>query len=273
MIDERENMQVEACLSEYRLDLHFFGGESPDEHEQSKRHIASCPRCQEDLRALEMASARASEVVLPQWPAASPWQSWWEWLQRPAVWGAAAAACGLLLFVSFGLDKQFFSVGGKPVKRFAIKSDRDTPHPALLIVRKRGKHILHVRSKESFREGDFSRIGYRWAYAGYLYIVHRDPKGQWTPLYPSNGDARSLRVVAEKEHWFSGSLEVEGKAEGDEMVWACFSKRARSLKTLLKVLPRAGEAITRDSHVSPEAKDKKGERLCEYLLHFVLKRE
>ena len=126
----------------------------------------------------------------------------------------------------------------------------------LSIYVKRAPQPRELRSGHPVFSGDRLRLLARWQEGGFLFIVHRDARGVWNPLYPESPRSKSLPIPAEKVLALPGSLEVTDPSSGDEELFGCFSRRPLSYDVVLKGLaaPRSQGA-------------------CKKIVRFVLRRK
>ncbi|MCK6512607.1 DUF4384 domain-containing protein [Myxococcota bacterium] len=169
-------------------------------------------------------------------------------LRRWLRWGGLSFAMVSLCFV-FLFRPQKIHLQEKPLGDIPTSLPHETEllsrgshRPHLLIFVQRARKTRLARSGELFVQGDRLQLVLNSPVDSFGYIVHRDAKGQITPLYPNAQTKPSFPLKASKQFPLSGSLEVIDSADGDEEIWACFSKHALSFsqakETLLATLAR-----------------------------------
>lgn len=259
------------CLSAYRLDLHHLGLESDSEHEQSLAHLASCQTCRQRLAEVEAAqtafatqvpsfATRPATLQEPEHPSrgthdkarSSTWVLW----SRPLM---AMACLAVILWWGPSTWQQLTE---------PYRGTRGEQTPTLMVALRRDNVIRIVRSGESFRYLDRLRLAYRWPGdpPGYLYIVHRDQKGQLSPLYPATRQKPSFQAVRSfQKQTLAGSLEVDDRATGQEQIWACFSYQSLRFAEVVQSLPPTHTA-SRHGLLAPRGR-------CRFLWLFVLQRQ
>jgi len=243
------------------MDRHLLCLEPEAERRESEDHMATCPRCQQEMAwlrqertdflshptpplALEQAlaasfkpqsteshgfdptpcgSTRAAAASKSQ-PTKSPrpWAGW-------AIW-ASVATCSVALFLSLSLRSLW-------TPQHTIYRGVDTP--VFLIGLKRGAVIRQMASGESVKAGDHIRLAYQWRTQkpAYLYVLHRDQEGRLSALYPASTEQPSLRLDSPNETTLPGSLEFDQATHGHEEIWACFSRQPLHFRALSAQLP------------------------------------
>jgi hypothetical protein len=277
------------CLSAYRLDQYFLGTQAHEEHNQSAKHLQSCPRCQEALRRLEEEAAQATALIakkrlldeptaliakkrLLDEPKAERDEKKRQSAKEDSIFsllfslflrwrvGLAAFACAILAVFGWSQLRRV----GKTTEygRYATIRGEEA---SLRVIRKRGALVEMTHSGDAFRAGDLLRLVVRWKRGCYLWIVHRSAKGGYTPLYPSKKTAQSLLLPTEEAVELEGSLEVEGEAQGNEEIIACFSTKPLSFELATKAIQSANE---KNANFVVQEK----QSVCEIIQRFVLSR-
>ncbi|TNE50990.1 MAG: hypothetical protein EP343_06015 [Deltaproteobacteria bacterium] len=240
------------CLSEYRLDKHALGLETPEELEETQRHLSTCELCRLDVEQVRQGLHSPSHVAIPTLPW---WQEWLHGMQRAWLLTTLAGATAALA-VFFYVANPFPS---KTSQRWLAKGA-----PVLMVALQRKGKVRPARSGEMFYLGDKIRLAYRWDYPGYVFFLHRDRRSQATPLYPSEATRPSIQTQQGGNQLLPGSLEVEGKPDGFEEIWACFSTQPLSWQAVTRSLP---------TQTSLQLRWEPGPRKqCNYLIRFLLRR-
>ena len=284
------NKRSALCLSAYRLDQYFLGTQAHEDHNQSAKHLQSCPRCQEALRRLEEEAALATALIaqkrLLDEPTALIAQK--RLLDEPTAeregskrrstkdegifsviralflrWrgGLAASACAILAV--FGWVQLRKESPTPEEGRYATIRGEEA---SLRVIRKRGALVEMTHSGDAFRAGDLLRLVVRWKQGGYLWIVHRSAKGSYTPLYPSKKTAQSRQIASHQAVEMEGSLEVDDEALGNEEIAACFSAKPLSFEL-------ATQAIQEAHGKAPSLLSQDQQGACQIIQRFVLSRQ
>jgi len=289
MLQSQDNPMApneDLCLSEYRLDRHFMGLESPQEHTQTQKHISQCPVCQKELAERQALQKEAHTIAIPGLKI-SPWQQLIESMKRffspsssgfyPLVTVASIACLGLLIYNTLPdpenpetTPKQVRKTPKKPQKvrqrtkvrkRYLLKG---TKKPQWIIALQRKGQRRLARSGEFFEVGDLLVLAYQWGMDGFVYTVYRDTKNDIAPIFPRKAKQKSLPISKGIRLKRPGSLEVEGKPEGQEELWTCFSRKPLSFQDVEEALPKQRPS---DLRWSPGPAGK-----CLFLHRFVLNR-
>ncbi len=133
--------------------------------------------------------------------------------------------------------------------------------PTMVVALMRGGKITQAQSGQRFLKGDRLRLAHRWERGGYVFWVHREGETV-TPLYPRDGKMESAQVVSGEMVLLPGSLEVSGEGRKEEWLVACFSRRPVSLERLRAALVSL-----------PKKMDRHASSVCDYRLHFLVRRE
>jgi len=222
------------CLSEYQMDQHLLGLESKAEKEAVLNHIAHCELCRKELEVL--ASHRKAFLQNPEMP---PLPKHKDTEIRGSSFSARSKVISLLAACLVGI--LFFPV----MRHFQhpIIQTKDLHAPAFMVAVQRGDQKPRIaHSGEHFRPQDNLRLAYTWKpkklKEGFLFVIHRDQKNTFSPLYPENPTDKSLRILLHQEKALPGSLELDNARQGYEELWACFSNKALSYQEVLETLPR-----------------------------------
>lgn len=230
-----------SCLSAYRMDRYMLGLENEQERRESQRHIEGCVLCRNERAHFLQLQREAPYVPLPtQEPAsdskakpkheASPRGLGWPWPWWGLAAGVAAlAAIAVLPWWPWSGQRQ--KLRGQDWLVRGIHSPR--LHVALL----RKGRVRPARSGELFFAGDRLRLVVQWTQEGRVMVLHRDRRGRVTLLYPAETSRPGVPLRAGEKTILPGSLEVEGRADGPEELWACFSHRPLALAEVRRSLP------------------------------------
>lgn len=245
-------MGNEPCLSEYRLDKHALGLETPEEYKQTQRHIASCQRCLEDVEFVRQGMRKSHSVTIP----VHPW--WQEWLNLTTRFLTLPNLAGAAVVVALFLYT--FNPFQPPTPQPWIAKGT----PVLMVALQRKGKVRPARSNEVFYNGDQIRLAYRWDHPGFLFVLHRDRHNKATPLYPLEENQTSLKTQIGGNKLLPGSFELEGKSDGTEEIWACFSSQPLSWDEVKQSLPETS---------STQLRWEPGPRKqCSYFIRFLMRR-
>jgi len=209
------------------------------------------------------------------------------WIQRWVRWwgagsaGLVAAACLFFILPTFW-DKPLPMKRTHPVKKSLdagqkpVKPPEKDPSEQIDPLQARGVKGLHfsvfinrnskpvevVSGTEVF-SGEQLRIVLKWNKGGQVFLVHRNAKNQWNPLYPDSASDKSFSLLPEKLFGLPGSITVTGPPEGNEEILGCFSKDALTFSQVQAILKKA----------RPTAKTlRQSKGPCSYQLRFILRR-
>jgi len=183
------------------------------------------------------------------------WSSWW---LGGGLGTLAAAACVFFLLPSSTLPTSRVDAGGPapektlgPANPAWLKPRGDgTPHPQLEVALKRGKgKVRPLQSGSKVNEHDKLRIIVSWKRDGYVFLLHKDAKDVWSPLYPSSPKEPGISIEAGQGVALPGSLEVTGESNGDEWFVGCFSLKKINFTELSKSLMQEKKVQVHCSHI------------------------
>jgi|GEM_PF-1250233 len=219
----------EDCLSEYHLDRYLAGLGTQETRAKTQQHLQSCEICSTEYQRMErrreqflMAPRRLPSSLQPK-----DWLSFGWLTQGKLSFGALCLLCIVM-----------FSIPSEKTHYVGIKGI--LPNPTVLVGLKRGPNSGLVVSGVHVQSFDELRLAYRWnlgkKHEGFVFVIHRDAKGQVTPLYPESTSQKSL-TGRSGLHELPGSLEVDEHAHGNEELWLCFSPKALTYSEIRDQLP------------------------------------
>lgn len=191
------------------------------------------------------------EQALPKlrqgYPEPVPARPWW----HPLVWvGAPAALAAMLVFLVLPDKRNITRAPGQKAsvsQKFLLL--RGGPAP-MQVVRKRKQEKGLVHSGETFLQGDQLRLLLRWKKGGFVRVLHRDPKGSISPLYPKEEKGRALQLNTTARTPLPGQLDVTDAPQGDEEIWACFSTKPVSHAQVVATIEKHN---AQSSHIHKQA--------------------
>lgn len=207
------------CLSDYRIDKHLLGVESPEERAQTLEHIQICPSCAQKYRQFK--ETKESFVGLPQ-----DYRTIRQTLEEPPSFSLPS-----WLFVPLTLAGALLLLWLQPWQQQQTKNQHLTikgkKPPTIFVALKRNQAIQLVSSGFGFKKEDKLRLAVMWKTTQpyFLFVLHQGVRQDWSPMYPDSKEKESLRIAPNQRVELPESLTVSGKNEGSETIWFCFSKR------------------------------------------------
>ena len=223
---------TEPHLASFTLSSLALGSLAPEAKASAEAHLASCERCRGIAAEMQADRDRFSQSVFPrtlptvQARASARWWSPSSWKNTPLTWlvpagvVAAAAAVALILQPSTPAFPDLSTKGG----------------PTLQVFAKRGIQVFAVQNGTTLAPGDQLRFAVEPGDFGHLLIVSLDGAGHGSVYYPFGGH-ESGTVTPQSRSELPGSVTLDA-TQGDEVLFALFSKNALSAKEVLEKLER-----------------------------------
>jgi len=204
-------IEPDPCPQGVDLARYVAADLSEEEQEHFKRHLATCPACQADMRGYEELAGAwqgpASEAKIGR--------AWFRSWPRLAL--AASAAMLLLALALFLPPDSPRSPERKLIPKGAFE---------LLVAAERKGHTFRVENGSVLNEGDRLGFFYSATQAGYLMILYIDESGELVRLYPAEELLSSPVVQGINLSIPDGALVKTGS--GCEWVVGIFSRRELS---------------------------------------------